>query len=103
MLTLVNKHRHLAKITENVIRLRTMYHGNPQELDRHVRTLVLVYRQSEWCEGVPLHQGQTPSFLKMLRGSRRLTTAGLNTSSLVLASALCQVRLFLSDATLSLM
>ena len=60
MLTLVNKHRHLAKITENVIRLRTMYHGNPQELDRHVRTLVLVYRQSEWCEGVPIDPDDLP-------------------------------------------
>ena len=54
VLTLVNKHRHLARVTdlstgvENVVRLRTMYHGASQELDRHVRTLVLVYRHSEW-------------------------------------------------------
>ena len=66
MLTLVNKHRHLAKITdlstgvENVIRLRTMHHGNPQELDRHIHTLVLVYRQSEWCEGVPIDPADLP-------------------------------------------
>ena len=66
VLTLVNKHRHLAKITdlttgvENVIRLETMYNGNPQELDKHIRTLVLIYRKSECCEGVPIDPADLP-------------------------------------------
>ena len=30
---------------------------NPQELDRHIRPLVLIYRKSEWCEGVPIDPG----------------------------------------------
>ena len=66
VLTLVNKHRHLAKITdlstgvENVIRLRTMYHGNLQELDMHICALVLIYRKSEWCEDVPIDPADLP-------------------------------------------
>ena len=37
-----------------------MYHGISQELDRHVHTLVLVYRQSEWCEGIPIDPADLP-------------------------------------------
>ena len=68
VLTLVNKHRHLARVTdlstgvENVVRLRTMYHGASQELDRHVRTLVLVYRHSEWHQGIPLNPADLPLY-----------------------------------------
>ena len=66
VLTLVNKHRHLARVTalstgvENVIRVKTMYHGSTQELDRHIRTLVLVFRQSEWSEWIPVDPDDLP-------------------------------------------
>ena len=66
VLTLVNKHRHQARVTalstgvENVIRIKTMYHGSTQEIDRHIRTLVLVFRQSEWSGGIPVDPNDLP-------------------------------------------
>ena len=34
--------------------------SNPQELYRHIRPLVLIYRKSEWCEGVPINPAALP-------------------------------------------
>ena len=66
VLTLVNRQRHLAKVIalstglENVVKIRTMYYGTSQELDRHIRTLVLVFRHSEWSGGIPVDPNDLP-------------------------------------------
>ena len=79
VLMTVNKARHLGKIVgldtghANIVQIKALYHGVSTVLDRHVRTLSLIYRSSEWRNGIPLppvtdhpepHQGghpQTPA------------------------------------------
>ena len=66
VLTIINKNRHLAKITdlntgiEIVVRVRTLYYGTQQEMERHICTLPLLQRKSDWSHGIPLDPTELP-------------------------------------------
>ena len=75
VLVTINKCKHLAKVVgldtdhQNIVQLKALYYGVPTVLNRHVRTLCLIYRPTEWKNGIPLppasvppdlHHGQDP-------------------------------------------
>ena len=39
---------------KNIVRIKTTLHGVVQDVDKHIRLLVLIYRKCEWhANGIP--------------------------------------------------
>ena len=96
VLTLVNKQRHLGRITglptglDNVVKLQTVYHGSGTELDRHVRTLVLVFL---WTSLLTRITTSLP--LWRMKEASRTNLAGQGISCSALVSTHYQVKMSL--------